>query len=110
MVRNVKISKRRRSNMSNTKVIAYSKWSKGGGGEYPARIVVLKWSKKEYEPYSSHEEIKDGVHADNYMTGHYFSTFDDALADMLKRVKYYNTKYSLGNPSHIPAGITVTGK
>jgi|WetSurMetagenome_2_1015567.scaffolds.fasta_scaffold186671_4 hypothetical protein len=93
------------------KVVAYSKWSKGGKGEYPVRIVALEWQKgASAHRFSTQEEVKDGKNKENYITGRHFHTFDDALRDMLFRMKFYQENFSPKNVSHIPPGITILQK
>ena len=89
--------------VTNAKRVAYTKWSKGGQGEYPVRYVVLEWPKK--GEYSRNIQIKDGKNDDYYIYGHYYLTFDAALNDLKKSVQENNRDYPVGNVSHIPDGL-----
>lgn len=93
------------------KVIAYTPWSKGGGGEYPVRLVILKWNRgTSSHEYSRHMQVKDGIHKDYFIYGHYHSTYDDAMHDLMKSVLENNHDYSPKNVSYIPPGVKQVGK
>jgi len=88
---------------SRTMVIAATKRSIGGRGEYPVRYVVLKWKESaSAHPYSRHMQVFDGEHDEYYIYGHYHMTLDDAVSDMIQAMKENNALYPLGNISHIP--------
>jgi hypothetical protein len=90
----------------NTKIAAHTKWSKGGGGNYPTRFVVLKWlGPGRAHKYSSHEQVKDGINDDYFIAGHYHGTFRGAFADMKKRTLNRNENYGPGAYDHIPQGL-----
>jgi hypothetical protein len=91
-------------------VIAATKKSEGGHGEYPVRYVVLKWFKWSKgilatKEYSRHMKVFDGVHEDNFKHGHYYCDVDDAIKDLVRTVDENNRSYPVGNISHIPAGM-----
>lgn len=89
--------------MSNTQIIAATKISKGGNGEYPVRYVVLKWKKgTSAHPFSRHMQVIDGKHDEYYIYGHYKCTLKDALDDMVESMNDNNKSYPSGNVSHIP--------
>jgi len=89
--------------MSREKVIAATKISTGGHGEYPVRYVVLKWNRGESaHPYSRHMQVFNGTSDSYFIYGHYHCTFDDALGDMLKSMNENNKSYPYGNVSYIP--------
>jgi len=83
-------------------IVAYSKWSKGGRGEYPVRFVVLHWPGK--GEYSRHLQVKDGKSKEYFIYGNYYQTFDGAYQNMLKAIQENNSTFSDGNVSHIPEG------
>lgn len=88
---------------SRTMVIAATKRSTGGRGEYPVRYVVLEWKEgTSAHPYSRHMQVFDGEHDEYYIYGHYHMTLDDAINDMVTSVRENNASYPLGNVSHIP--------
>jgi hypothetical protein len=91
-------------------VIAATPYSKGGQGDYPSRYVILKWTKGDgtVMEYSRHMQIKDGVHKDYFIYGHYFRTYADAMSDLLRSVETNNKGISPKNVSYIPAGIKQT--
>jgi hypothetical protein len=88
-------------------VIAATPYSKGGRGEYPARYVILKWTKGvgSVMEYSRHMQIKDGVHKDYFIYGHYFNTYVDAMKDLFRSVEENNKGIDPKNVSYIPAGV-----
>ena len=83
-------------------IIAATKISTGGDGEYPVRYVVLKRPCGDVHEYSRHMQVFDGVHKDYFVYGHYYSTSKDALEDMLRSMRENNESYPEGNISHIP--------
>lgn len=94
--------------MSEVKIIAATKISKGGNGEYPARYVVLEWKKgTSAHPYSRHMQVIDGKSMEYFIYGHYKCTYDDALADMMTSMIENNESYKEGNVSYIP-GVAFT--
>lgn len=89
-----------------TQIVAATGWSKGGGGEYPSRYVILKWRKgSSAHPYSRHMQVNDGKHKDYYIYGHYHMTFKGALNDLELSVIENNQGFSQRNPSYIPPGV-----
>jgi hypothetical protein len=88
--------------MNEITIIAATKVSKGGNGEYPVRYVVLKRPYGDVHEYSRHMQVFDGVHEDYFICGHYCSTYEDALEDMLRSMRENNEDYPEGNISHIP--------
>jgi hypothetical protein len=94
--------------VAKTKVImAATPYSKGGRGERPARYVIIKWMKGggSVMEYSRHMQIKDGVHKDYFIYGHYFNTYVDALKDLLRSVAENNKGIDPKNVSYIPVGV-----
>jgi len=88
-------------------IIAATPYSKGGHGEYPARYVILKWVKGvgSVMEYSRHMQIKDGVHKDYFIYGHYFNTYVDAMKDLFRSVEENNKGIDVKNVSYIPPEI-----
>ena len=88
-------------------VVAATAYSKGGQGDYPARYVILKWMKGggSVMEYSRHMQIKDGVHKDYFIYGHYFHTYADAMKDMIRSIETNNKGISKTNVSYIPPEI-----
>ena len=85
------------------KVIAATKISTGGRGEYPVRYVVLKWNEGEScHEYSRHMQVFNGTNDEYFIYGHYHCVFEDALGDLLKSMNENNENYPYGNVSHIP--------
>lgn len=96
--------------MAEPIVIAATRKSIGGQGEYPVRFVVLKWQKwtqgvLSTKEYSRHMQVFDGVHEDYFIYGHYYCEMKDAMDDLVRSVKENNRDYPEGNVSHIPAGL-----
>jgi hypothetical protein len=91
-------------------VVAATKKSEGGHGEYPVRYVVLKWFKWSKgllvtKEYSRHMQVFDGVHEDLFKFGNYYCDVNDAIKDLVRTVEENNRDYPLGNISHIPGGM-----
>lgn len=91
-------------------IVAATKKSEGGHGEYPVRYVVLKWLKWSNgilvtKEYSRHMQVIDGIHANNFKFGHYYYDVNDAIKDLVRSVEENNRDYPVGNISHIPAGM-----
>lgn len=83
------------------KVVAASRWSKGGRGEYPTRYVVLDWGTGAALRYSRHMQVDDGKTKPFYH-GRYRSTFIDALEEAQNTVTEHSRQYTKGNISYIP--------
>jgi hypothetical protein len=84
-------------------VVAATKRSVGGNGDYPSRYVVLKWDKgSSAHEYSRHMQVFDGKSDQYFIYGHYFMTFEDALVDMVESLKKNNESYPEGNVSYFP--------
>jgi hypothetical protein len=87
--------------MAKPKVVAMSRWSKGGRGEHPMRYVVLDWGTGAAMRYSRHMQVDDGK-TKPFFHGHYMGTFIDALQDAQKSVSEHSSTYKKANISHIP--------
>ncbi len=83
-------------------ILAVSRYSEGGRGEYPCRYVVLDWGPDKVQRYSRSLQVNDGKHKNYFIYDHYYSTFAAAFADAVKSVQKDHKEYSKGNPSHIP--------
>ncbi len=71
------------------RIAAYSPWSKGGSGEFPSRVVILRWQDAAHE-WSTHLQLKDGRDFPTFIWGHYFTLYDAALLDAEERVRVNN--------------------
>ena len=91
--------------MAKSKVVAMSRWSKGGEGEYPTRYVVLDWGTGAAMRFSRHMQVDDGK-TKPFFHGHYKGTFIDALQDAQKSVRENQEDFKKGNVSHIPSWPT----
>lgn len=86
----------------NVQVVAATKPSVGGRGEYPSRYVVLRWISGSAHPFSRHEQIFDGKHDDYFIYGHYHCHLETALEDMIKSMNDNNKSFPKHNISYIP--------
>ena len=89
--------------MPNVKILAASRYSKGGQGEYPVRFVVLRWTKGSGHEFSSHMQVKDGVHPNYFISGRYYHTYNGAFNSAVARVMENRRDFKPGNVSHVPA-------
>jgi len=87
--------------MTQPKVVAMSRWSEGGRGEYPTRYVVLDWGTDAAQRYSRHMQTDRGEKKP-FHYGHYQNTFIDAFKDAQDTVIEHSRQYRKGNISHIP--------
>lgn len=89
--------------MPQVEVLAASRYSKGGNGEYPVRFVVLRWKKGSGHEFSSHMQVKDGIHPNYFIYGHYYTTYNSAFNNAVDRAVENNRDYSPRSVSHVPA-------
>jgi hypothetical protein len=94
-------------------VVAATIYTSGGGIELPWRYVVLKWDKgSSAHEFSRHMQVKDVKNEFDdqiFYYGHYYCTYEDAEADMIKSMESNNREFGPTNVSHI-RGIEFVGK
>lgn len=72
-------------NSKMVQVVKRSKWTKGGKGSLPARVVL--WHRKSDDSYITHMEVKNENGTLSFIWGHYDMTKAQAIKDFNKRVK-----------------------
>ena len=90
------------TDLNKKKIVAATKVSTGGNGEYPSRYVVLEWAKGNVQEYSRHMQVMDGEHDEYFIYGHYYCEYEWALGDMIHSMNENNASYPKGNISHMP--------
>ena len=84
-------------------IVAATKWSTGGQGDYPSRFVVLKWPpKSSAHEYSRHMQVDDGKKDNYFIYGHYFTLFQDALNDMKDALNSNNGGIARNHVDYMP--------
>ena len=92
------------SGTSPVTIVAATKWSRGGNGQYPFRFVVVEWPSihGRANKFSRYMQVDNGKRGNYFIFGHYFFRFEDAMDDLTRSMKENNTDFGVNSVAYIP--------
>jgi len=80
------------------RILHATRWSKGGRGEKPMRLVVIGYIGRKNGPYAIRWQDKSNA----TFGGYSYETRENALDGFINYYKRHNQSFGPGNISHLP--------